>query len=125
METIFINTAHALPAILDKGVTLRLLKGLKRNDETGCWEWQGCRSSRGWGKIKYQGKSHWVHRIAYAIFHGPLPEGLTVDHSYEAGCRSRGCCNPDHLVAMSVSENSKKRWENADNNSKKHSSSFA
>lgn len=38
-------------------------------------------------------------------------DGMSIDHSYDAGCRSKACCNPDHLVAMSVSENSKLRWE--------------
>jgi len=111
MQPCKINTAHALPAIFDKDLTIRLLKGLKKNHETGCWEWQRCKSSRGWGKIKYKGKSCWVHRIAYAIFHGPLKEGMTVDHNYEAGCRSRSCCNPEHLEAVTLSENTKRRWE--------------
>jgi len=111
METKPLNRPQALDAISDKGVTLRLLKRLKRNTETGCWEFQGYRDSKGYGQIKWLGKAHWVHRIAYAIFKGPIEDGMSIDHSFEAGCRSKSCCNPDHLVAMTLSENSKLRWE--------------
>ena len=105
------NSGHALPAIFDKGVILRLLKGVKKNDETGCWEWQKCTDEHGYGKIWYKGKSHWVHRIAYALFKGAIADDMTVDHSHDAGCRSRACCNPEHLETMTLSENSKKRWD--------------
>jgi len=102
-----INSGHALAAIYDRDVALRLLKGVKKNDETGCWEWQRCKDEHGYGKMWYDGKSQWVHRISYAIFKGEIPEGMTVDHD----CCNRPCCNPDHLGIMSMSDNSKKRWE--------------
>lgn len=105
------NSGHAMPAIFDKSVALRLLEGLKKNTETGCWEWQKCTDEHGYGKIKVAGISHWVHRIAYTIFKGDIPEGMTVDHNHEVGCRSRACCNPEHLEIMTQSENTKKRWE--------------
>lgn len=105
------NKSHELPAITDHSVKLRLLDGLEINSETGCWDWKKCTDEHGYGKIWYNGKSHWVHRIAYAIFKGTIPEGMTVDHSHEAGCRNRACCNPAHLEVMSMSDNSKRRWE--------------
>ena len=105
------HPGHELPEIFCLKTMKRLLSGLKLNKETGCWEWQKCKDERGYGKMGYNGKSHWVHRLAYALFKGEIPETMTVDHSHEAGCRSHACCSPHHLELMTVSENSLKRWE--------------
>ncbi|KKN53704.1 hypothetical protein LCGC14_0599590 [marine sediment metagenome] len=101
------HPGHELPEIFCFKTMKRLLLGLKLNKETGCWEWQKCKDDRGYGKMWYNGKSHWVHRLAYALFKGEIPETITVDHS----CRVRACCNPYHLELMTVSENSKQRWK--------------
>ena len=102
-----------MDAIFDKGLLTKLLSGLQNDINTNCWVWQRCKDKNGYGKIWWEGKSHWVHRIAYALLKGPIAEGLTVDHDWQAGCDDRACCNPDHLVLMTQSENSSKRWEKA------------
>lgn len=42
-----------------------------------------------------------THFAMYVLHKGPVPEGLEIDHL----CRNRACCNPDHLEAVSHSEN--------------------
>jgi hypothetical protein len=42
-----------------------------------------------------------AHRFAYQMLVGPIPEGLTLDHL----CRNTGCCNPEHLEAVTHRDN--------------------
>jgi hypothetical protein len=51
---------------------------------------------------RFQG--YLTHRIAYHLYKGEVPDGLTIDHL----CRNKWCNNPDHLEAVTSSENSKR-----------------
>jgi len=97
--------AKPINRINDKALRDRLIARVKYvNNGTypGCWEWQGCRHYKdGYGKIKYKGKTLQVHRVAYALFVGDIPKGITVEHI----CKNRLCCYPGHLVLMSHEEN--------------------
>lgn len=42
-----------------------------------------------------------VHRVAYELRVGPIPEGMQIDHL----CRVRRCVNPAHLEPVSQTEN--------------------
>jgi hypothetical protein len=46
-----------------------------------------------------------AHRAAYRLFVGPIPDGYEVDHL----CQNRGCVNPDHLEAVPLKENRRRR----------------
>ena len=77
---------------------------------SGCWNWNGPRLNTGYGKFSI-GRSLVVlaHRFSYEHHHGPIPEGLVVDHV----CGNRLCVNPAHLEAVSQSENVKRAWARA------------
>lgn len=65
-------------------------------DADGCWLWTACLNKAGYGKIGAGGgKTGWrlAHRVSYEMRHGPVPDGLELDHL----CRVRRCVNPDHL----------------------------
>ena len=55
----------------------------------------------GYCQTTYQGEFVLAHRLAFAIEHGPIPDGMTIDHK----CKRRNCVAPAHLRAVSFLEN--------------------
>lgn len=76
--------------------------------DTGCWLWTGGRSKNGYGAFRVDGRQGGAHRVAYALFVGPIPAGAELDHVYEWGCRHRHCVNPNHLEAVTPEENQRR-----------------
>lgn len=71
--------------------------------DSGCIEWIASQNGVGYGTLsinRYGGKVL-AHRFSYEHHKGPIPEGLTVDHL----CRNTLCVNPDHLEAVTQTEN--------------------
>ena len=66
-----------------------------------CWLWTANTCSRGYGHLR-SNKVHWLaHRLSYTWAYGPIPDGLEIDHL----CRVRNCVRPDHLEAVTHTEN--------------------
>jgi hypothetical protein len=71
-------------------------------DRTGaCWLWTAHIGKDGYGTFSIDGHHHRAHRVAWVLLHGPIPDGLQIDHL----CRVRHCVNPDHLEPVTQREN--------------------
>jgi hypothetical protein len=68
-----------------------------------CWEWAGA-TICGYGVANDPGGRFRVHRRAYELLVGPIPDGLHLDHL----CRNRLCLNPSHLEVVTPGENNRR-----------------
>lgn len=98
-QTMKYQTINNLPARQLRELENRIItRTLKQGD---CYEWQGALTYNGYGRIGVNGKVQRVHRVAYELAHGPIPEGIVVCHR----CDNPRCCNPDHLFLGTTQEN--------------------
>lgn len=68
---------------------------------SGCWLWFGAIDSDGYGNWWDGEKYVKPHRVTYELGHGPIADGLVIDHK----CRTRSCCNPDHVEPVTNAVN--------------------
>lgn len=84
-------------------------------DKSGeCWLWTGATSIKGYGIADgLDGRLNNAHRIAWELTNGPIPTGLTLDHTCHDPrvcrlgdrCPHRLCVNPAHLEPVTQKEN--------------------
>lgn len=100
------NTLKSLREKIDKNLrrqpklkNLSALERLKKHivvDERGrgCWIWQKKINPKGYGYIKFKGRSMQTHRLALeAKLNRKIKDGLYALHD----CDNPSCCNPEHL----------------------------
>jgi HNH endonuclease len=83
----------------------RLNSRLVAAPDTACRLWTGCTNSRGYGVISDGGKRALVHRVAWQLEHGPIPDGMTIDHVWDRGCRYKTCALVAHLEPVTMTVN--------------------
>lgn len=67
----------------------------------GCILWTGAKGEFGHGNIWAGGRLEGVHRVAWALSHGPVPAGLCVLHR----CDVPACVNIEHLFLGTKGDN--------------------
>lgn len=73
-------------------------------DNPNCVEWPHYKNKDGYGEVGVNGIKKKVHRVAFELVNGEIPQGLEIDH----GCRNRACFNPSCLEAVTHVENMKR-----------------
>jgi len=86
---------------LDAAPLLARLEAKVRREPAGCWKWRGSPRGDGYGQLRVAGYWWGAHRLAYTLWVGPIPDGLTIDHL----CRQPLCVNPAHMEPVTKREN--------------------
>lgn len=71
----------------------RFWQRVNKLGDADCWNWTAGTGNHGYGSLSVNGSPRTVHRIAWEIANGNIPEGMHVLHQ----CDNRLCCNPAHL----------------------------
>jgi hypothetical protein len=68
----------------------------------GCWEWEGRRDRKGYGRLKIDGMETLAHRVSAFIYHSlELRSEIQCLHH----CDNPPCINPDHLFLGTNKDN--------------------
>lgn len=73
---------------------------------SGCIEWTGVLSNKGYGVLKVgaEGRTQ-AHRACWELNFGPVPHGMCVLHK----CDNPACFNPKHLFLGTKGDNNRDR----------------
>lgn len=78
-------------------------------DKSGeCWVWTAAKYPSGYGAFRVHPKElRAAHRFAWELEHGPIPEGMFVDHA----CHTRACVRTSHHRLVTNKQNGENRAE--------------
>lgn len=88
------------PLQLKGTFTERFWAKVNKGAPGGCWEWTAA-TSEGYGHIGVDGRVRYAHRVSWELVNGPVPDGMVIDHR----CSNPSCVNPEHLRAVTQSQN--------------------
>ena len=92
---------RANPVRVSSEVIGRLEAQSMPEPNSGCRLWLGEVHDDGYGRISVRNRMRRVHRVAYAAWVSPLPNGQRVLHR----CDQPTCINPDHLYVGTAKDN--------------------
>jgi len=106
---------HLTPAQYEAKVEARFWTKVDKTET--CWVWTARVTTNGYGALNYTEYNDSLtgegvtrryvraHRYSWERTHGPIPEGIEIDHI----CHNRLCVRPDHLRPATRKQNSEHR----------------
>lgn len=90
----------------DENLIRRFFSQIDVRGENDCWKWLGYVASNGYGRVWFNLKREYVHRIVYTLIHGEISDDMPfISHL----CNKPLCVNPNHLKADTQQGNMKYR----------------
>lgn len=101
-------TTTRRPFEIPARVVARVLSKVDVDPASGCHVSTYSVGSHGYAQVGWHENGERTmtlcHRVAWIAAHGPIPEGMTVDHT----CKNRRCVNVAHLRLLSNYENARR-----------------
>lgn len=96
------------PYNIPQRVIDRVLRKVAKDADNGCHISTYSTASHGYAQVGWHDDSGrrvtLAHRVAWIAEHGPIPEGMTIDHT----CKVKACINVEHLRMIDNFENGRR-----------------
>lgn len=100
------ETAQPVRTESFESLAARLQDRLDIKGPDDCWEFRPPVNPAGYGRLRFRGRVHFVHRLA-VMLDGRDVEGAYVCHH----CDNPPCCNPSHLYVGDAASNNRDAME--------------
>jgi hypothetical protein len=115
-DPVLTNTARFLRGHNNRRpIVERFWEKVERRGDKDCWPWSASLGGDGYGLLgNGRGGLLLAHRFAYELAHGPISDGLELDHLCHTAdpncaggpsCLHRRCMNPSHLEPVTSAIN--------------------
>lgn len=85
------------PDLFAPGGPLEVIGGMEPTAPEVCLVWRGNLDSKGYPRVRVEGRLEYAHRFVFALANGPIPPSATVRRT----CGNNTCVKVSHLALVS------------------------